>query len=86
MIVYRDDSLTSHRVIMRTEQLNTCFEPLARLGENLSVQTKIAILSRRLILLVILLYEQFKHNTKINLSLNTQSVFSTQQSAYQSFS
>ena len=35
-------------------------------------------------LLAILLYEQFKHLTRINLRPNTQ-FFSTQQRAYQSF-
>ena len=43
-----------------------------------------AILSRRLILLAILLYEQFVHHTQINLRPNTQ-LLSTQQHAYQSF-
>ena len=43
-----------------------------------------AILSRRPILLAILLYEQFLHLTQINLHLNTQ-LLSTQQHAYQSF-
>ena len=52
--------------------------------ENLPVQTKMAILSRRLILLAILLYEQFIHYTKINLRPNKQ-LLSTQQQAYQSF-
>ena len=42
-----------------------------------------AILSRRLILLAILLYEQFIHYTKINLRPNKQ-LLSTQQQAYQS--
>ena len=40
--------------------------------ENLPIQTKIAILSRRPILLAILLYEQFLHLTQINLHPNTQ--------------
>ena len=42
------------------------------------------ILSRRPILLAILLYEQFLHLTQINLHPNTQPL-STQQHAYQSF-
>ena len=49
--------------------------------ENIPVQTKMAILSRRL--LAILLYEQFLHLTKINLHPNTQ-LWSTQQHAHQS--
>ena len=44
-----------------------------------------AILSRRLILLAISLYEQFIHYTQPNLSPNIQCL-STQQCAYQSFS
>ena len=44
-----------------------------------------AILSRRLTLLAILLYEYFIHYTQINLSSNMQ-FLSTQQHAYQSFS
>ena len=46
-----------------------------------------AVLSRRLILLAILLYmyEQFRHHTQMNLSPNIQ-LLSPQQSAYQSFS
>ena len=51
--------------------------------ENLPVKTKMAILSRRLILLAILLYEQFLHLTQINLHPSTQ-LLSTQQHAYQS--
>ena len=43
-----------------------------------------AILSRRPILLAILLYEQFLHLTQINLYSNAQ-LLSTQQHAYQSF-
>ena len=43
-----------------------------------------AILSRRPILLAILLYEQFIHLTRINLRPNIQ-FLSTQQHAYQSF-
>ena len=43
-----------------------------------------AILSRRLILLAILLYEQFIHYTQINLRPNKQ-LLVTQQQAYQSF-
>ena len=31
LFVYRDDSLTSQRVIMRTEQPNKCFVPLQKL-------------------------------------------------------
>ena len=54
------------------------------LYDNLPVQTKMAILSKRLILLAILLYEQFKHYTPINLRLNKQ-LLSIQQQAYQSF-
>ena len=54
------------------------------LYENLPVQTKLAILSRRLILLAILLYEQFVHHTQINLRPNKQPL-STQKHAYQSF-
>ena len=53
------------------------------LYKNLPVQTKKAILSRRPILLAILLYEQFIHLTRINLRPNTQ-FLSTQQCAYQS--
>ena len=45
---------------------------------------KKAILSKRPILLAILLYEQFLHLTQINLHPNTQ-LLSTQQLAYQSF-
>ena len=54
------------------------------LYENLPVQTKMAILSRRRILLAILLSEQFLHLTQINLHTNIQ-FLSTQQHAYQSF-
>ena len=54
------------------------------LYENLPVQTKMAILSRRLILLAILLYEQFTHYTQINLCPNNQ-LLKFQQQAYQSF-
>ena len=54
------------------------------LYENLPVQTKMAILSRRLILLAIFSYEQFIHYTHINLRPNKQ-LLSTQQQAYQSF-
>ena len=43
-----------------------------------------AILSRRLILLAILLYEQFINYTQINL-LPYKQLLSTQQHAYQSF-
>ena len=52
--------------------------------ENLPVQTKMAILSRRLIFLAILFYEQFIHYTQINFCPNKQPL-STQQQAYQSF-
>ena len=45
---------------------------LAYKYENLPVQTKMAILSRRPILLAILLYEQFLHLTQINLHPKTQ--------------
>ena len=48
------------------------------------VQIKMAILSRRPILLAKLLYEQFIHLTRINLRPNIQ-FLSTQQNAYQSF-
>ena len=48
--------------------------------KNLPVQTKMAILSRRLILLAILLYE---HYTQIILRPDKQ-LLSTQQQAYQS--
>ena len=54
------------------------------LYENFPVQTKKAILSKRPILLAILLYEQFLHLTQINLHPKTQ-LLSTQQLAYQSF-
>ena len=54
------------------------------LYENLPEQIKMAILSRRPILLAILLYEQFKHLKRINLRPNAQ-FLSTQQYAYQSF-
>ena len=54
------------------------------LYENLPVQTKMSILSRRRILLAILLSEQFLHLTQINLHPNIQ-FLSTQQNAYQSF-
>ena len=50
----------------------------------LPVQTKMAILSRRLILLAILLYEQFIYYTQIDL-LPDKQLLSTQQHAYQSF-
>ena len=53
------------------------------LYENLPVQTKMAILSRRLILLA-LLFEQFIHLTQNNLHPNKQ-LLSTQQHAYQSY-
>ena len=52
--------------------------------ENLPVQTEMAILSRRPILLAILLYEQFVHLTQNNLRPNIQ-FLSTQHPAYQSF-
>ena len=42
------------------------------LYENLPVQTKTAILSRRLILLAILLYEQFIHHSQIYLCPNKE--------------
>ena len=45
--------------------------------ENLPVQTKMAILSRGLIILAIFLYKQFKHHTQINLRTNKQ-LLSTQ--------
>ena len=54
------------------------------LYENLPVQTKMAILSRRPILLAILLYEQFIYLTQNTLRPNIQ-FLSTQQQAYQSF-
>ena len=54
------------------------------LYENLPVQSKMAILSKRRILVVILLSEQFLHLTQINLHPNIQ-FLSTQQHAYQSF-
>ena len=54
------------------------------LYENLPVLTKMVILSRRRILLAILLSEQFLHLTQINLHPNIQCL-STQQHAYQSF-
>ena len=54
------------------------------LYKNLPVQTKMAILSRRHILLAILLSEQFLHLTQINLHPNIQ-FLRTQQHAYQSF-
>ena len=54
------------------------------LYENLPVQTKMEILSGKLILLAMLFYEQFIHYTQINLCPNKQ-LLSTQQQAYQSF-
>ena len=54
------------------------------LYEYFPVQKKIAILSKRQILLAILLYEQFIHLTQVTLRPNIQ-FFSTQQRAYQSF-
>ena len=54
------------------------------LSENLRVQTKLAIFSRRLILLAILMYEQFIHHTQISSRPNKQ-LLGTQQHAYQSF-
>ena len=54
------------------------------LYENLPVQSKMPILSRRLLPLAILLYEQFKRLTWINLPPNIH-FLSTQQHAYQSF-
>ena len=54
------------------------------LYENVPVQTKMAILSKRPKLLAILLYKQFMHLTQINLHPYTQ-LLSTHQSAYQSF-
>ena len=48
------------------------------------VQTHMAILARRLILLAILLFEQFIHLTQINVHPNKQ-LLSTQQHAYQSY-
>ena len=50
--------------------------------ENLPVQVKMAILSRRSILLAKLLYDQVKHLTQINLRHNIQ-FMSSQQHAYQ---
>ena len=52
--------------------------------ENLHEQTKMAILSRKLILLALLLFEQLIHLTWINLRPKIQ-FLSTQQRAYQSF-
>ena len=51
---------------------------------NLPIQTKMAILSKRPILLALLLYEQFIHLTQITLCPNIQ-FLSTQERAYQSF-
>ena len=60
--------------VRRSTKVLTCMKP---------VQTKMAILSRRLMLLAaILLYEQFINYTKINLRPNKQ-LLSTQQQAYQ---
>ena len=53
------------------------------LYENLPVLKKMAILSRRPVLLAIMLYQQFKHHTQINLRPNKQ-LLSTQQHAYKS--
>ena len=52
--------------------------------KNLPVQTKMAILSRKPLLLAILMYEKFIHLTRINLRLNAQ-FLSTHRLAYQSF-
>ena len=54
------------------------------LYENLPVRTKMAVLSRRLILLAILLCEQFIHRAQINLHPNKQ-LLRNQQHAYQSY-
>ena len=38
LFVYRDGSLTSGRIIMQTEQLAECFEPLQNLRERLAMK------------------------------------------------
>ena len=53
-------------------------------GSPICTNKNMAILSRRLILLAMLLHEQFRHYTNINLSHRMQ-FLSTQQHAYQSF-
>ena len=52
--------------------------------KNLHVKVKMAFLSRILILLAILLYEQYTHNTQTSIHPNTQ-YLSAQQYAYYSF-
>ena len=54
------------------------------LYKSLPVKTKAAFLSRKLILLAILLHAQFKHYTQISLHPNIH-FFNAQQRAYQSF-
>ena len=54
------------------------------LYKSLPVKTKMAFLSRILILLAILLYEQFIHHIQAGLRPNTQ-YLSAQQYAYHSF-
>ena len=54
------------------------------LYKNLPVKTKMAILSRKSILLAILLHGQFIHYTQISLHPNIH-FFTPQQHAYQSF-
>ena len=82
------------QAINRTEQifflsnisdnlLRVCRSKKLYLVKKLPVQTKMAILSRTLILLTILLYEQFIHYTQVNLSANMQ-FLSTQQRANES--
>ena len=43
-----------------------------RLYENFTLHTKMAILSRKIILLAIFLHEQFIHHAQINLRTNIQ--------------
>ena len=55
------------------------------LYENLPVQTKMAILSRRLVLLAIFFHEQFIHHKQIMINVRTnKQLLSTQQHAHQS--
>ena len=75
---------TQHWDEMTSQALHSGFADLksSYFYENLPVQTKMAILSRRSILLAnFLLYDQFKRLTQINLCCNIQ-FMSTQQHAY----
>ena len=78
-------SIQMHKRLKLRDNLWVADLKSSYLYENLPVQAEMAILSRTLILLAILLFEQFIHHTQINLRPNKQLLSTQQQHAYQSF-